>query len=77
MYHIAYSKSNNSFIYCKFFFIFQTELSHGLQSLSEKAKAGTEFIQRLKGMSEKVHVSKISIETFLKLTLSVEQTTLA
>jgi hypothetical protein len=34
-----------------------TELSHGLQSLSEKAKAGTEFIQRLKGMSEKVHVS--------------------
>ncbi|XP_071162888.1 E3 ubiquitin-protein ligase TRIM9-like isoform X1 [Mytilus edulis] len=33
----------------------KTELSHGLQSLSEKAKAGTEFIQRLKGMSEKVH----------------------
>lgn len=25
--------------------------------MSEKAKVGTEFIQRLKGMSEKVHVS--------------------
>ena len=44
--------------------VLQTELSHGLQSLSEKAKAGTEFIHRLKGMSEKVHVSCISMVTF-------------
>ena len=37
--------------------IFQTELSQSLQSLSEKAKAGTEFIQGLKAMTDKVHVS--------------------
>ena len=36
---------------------FQTELSQSLQSLSEKAKAGTEFIQGLKAMTDKVHVS--------------------
>ncbi|KAG4070019.1 hypothetical protein HA402_013679 [Bradysia odoriphaga] len=31
-----------------------TELSHNLQQLSEKARSTTEFIQRLKGMSDKV-----------------------
>lgn len=34
----------------------QTELSHNLQQLSEKARSTTEFIQRLKGMSDKVTV---------------------
>ena len=38
-------------------YFFQTELSQSLQSLSEKAKAGTEFIQGLKAMTDKVHVS--------------------
>ncbi|XP_055300878.1 E3 ubiquitin-protein ligase TRIM9 isoform X1 [Sitodiplosis mosellana] len=32
----------------------KTELSHNLQQLSEKARSTTEFIQRLKGMSDKV-----------------------
>ncbi|KAM7289256.1 E3 ubiquitin-protein ligase TRIM9 [Ixodes scapularis] len=32
-----------------------TELSQNLQALSEKAKTATEFIQGLKGMSERVH----------------------
>lgn len=40
-----------------FLFLFQTELSHNLQQLSERAKSTTEFIQRLKGMSDKVNVS--------------------
>ncbi|GJQ65475.1 hypothetical protein Trydic_g7580 [Trypoxylus dichotomus] len=35
--------------------IFQTELSHNLQQLSERARSTTEFIQRLKGMSDKVN----------------------
>lgn len=39
------------------FFFFQTELSHNLQQLSERARSTTEFIQRLKGMSDKVNVS--------------------
>lgn len=38
-------------------FSLQTELSHNLQHLSEKARSTTEFIQRLKGMSDKVTVS--------------------
>lgn len=33
----------------------KTELSQNLQALSEKAKTATEFIQGLKGMSERVH----------------------
>ncbi|XP_044731893.1 E3 ubiquitin-protein ligase TRIM9 isoform X2 [Chrysoperla carnea] len=33
----------------------KTELSQNLQQLSEKARSTTEFIQRLKGMSEKVN----------------------
>lgn len=33
----------------------KTELSHNLQQLSERAKSTTEFIQRLKGMSDKVN----------------------
>lgn len=37
--------------------LLQTELSHNLQQLSEKARSTTEFIQRLKGMSDKVTVS--------------------
>lgn len=39
----------------------QTELSHNLQQLSEKARSTTEFIQRLKGMSDKVTVCIIII----------------
>lgn len=38
-------------------FLFQTELSLNLQQLSEKARSTTEFIQRLKGMTDKVNVS--------------------
>lgn len=50
---------NDYFTYKLFnFFHFQTELSHNLQQLSERAKSTTEFIQRLKGMSDKVNVSK-------------------
>ncbi|CAH0561185.1 unnamed protein product [Brassicogethes aeneus] len=37
------------------FVLLQTELSHNLQQLSERAKSTTEFIQRLKGMSDKVN----------------------
>jgi tripartite motif-containing protein 9/67 len=33
----------------------KTELSHNLQQLSERARSTTEFIQRLKGMSDKVN----------------------
>ncbi|XP_018571423.1 E3 ubiquitin-protein ligase TRIM9 [Anoplophora glabripennis] len=36
-------------------FMLQTELSHNLQQLSERARSTTEFIQRLKGMSDKVN----------------------
>lgn len=39
-------------------FPFQTELSLNLQQLSEKAKSTTEFIQRLKNMSDAVAVSR-------------------
>lgn len=39
----------------------QTELSHNLQHLSEKARSTTEFIHRLKGMSDKVTVSLLMI----------------
>lgn len=39
------------------FLLFQTELSQNLQQLSEKARSTTEFIQRLKGMSDKINVS--------------------
>lgn len=35
---------------------FQTELSQNLQLLSEKALALTEYIQRVKKLSEKVNV---------------------
>ncbi|XP_059614320.1 E3 ubiquitin-protein ligase TRIM9 isoform X2 [Phlebotomus argentipes] len=40
----------------------KTELSHNLQQLSEKARSTTEFIQRLKGMSDKVTDSCIEFE---------------
>ncbi|XP_037814835.1 E3 ubiquitin-protein ligase TRIM9 isoform X3 [Lucilia sericata] len=40
----------------------KTELSHNLQQLSEKARSTTEFIQRLKGMSDKVTESCIEFE---------------
>lgn len=39
------------------FTLLQTELSQNLQQLSERARSTTEFIQRLKGMTDKVHVS--------------------
>ncbi|XP_017075339.2 E3 ubiquitin-protein ligase TRIM9 isoform X2 [Drosophila eugracilis] len=40
----------------------KTELSHNLQQLSEKARSTTEFIQRLKGMSDKVTESCMEFE---------------
>ncbi|XP_055836514.1 E3 ubiquitin-protein ligase TRIM9 isoform X1 [Episyrphus balteatus] len=40
----------------------KTELSHNLQQLSEKARSTTEFIQRLKGMSDKVTESCLEFE---------------
>ena len=40
-----------------FYFILQTELSQNLQQLSEKARSTTEFIQRLKSMTDKINVS--------------------
>ena len=43
-----------------FVFLLQLELSQILQSLSEKAKVGTEFIQSLKSMTDRVHVSPLS-----------------
>uniref|UniRef100_A0A1A9UTJ9 E3 ubiquitin-protein ligase TRIM9 n=1 Tax=Glossina austeni TaxID=7395 RepID=A0A1A9UTJ9_GLOAU len=43
-------------------FELRTELSHNLQQLSEKARSTTEFIQRLKGMSDKVTESCIEFE---------------
>lgn len=46
-------------------FPFQTELSQNLQQLSEKAKSTTEFIQRLKTMSDAVSVSGALNRTFL------------
>jgi hypothetical protein len=42
---------------CRGFLLLQTELSQNLQQLSERARSTTEFIQRLKGMTDKVHVS--------------------
>lgn len=51
--------TNFNILFLIFFYYFfsQTELSHNLQQLSEKAKTGTEFIQRLKSQTEKVNVS--------------------
>ncbi|XP_017152946.2 E3 ubiquitin-protein ligase TRIM9 isoform X1 [Drosophila miranda] len=40
----------------------KTELSHNLQQLSEKARSTTEFVQRLKGMSDKVTESCMEFE---------------
>lgn len=45
------------FLTCREFLLLQTELSQNLQQLSERARSTTEFIQRLKGMTDKVHVS--------------------
>ena len=38
-------------------FCLQQELSQHLQSLSERARAGTEFMQQLKVMADKIQVS--------------------
>ncbi|KAK3094014.1 hypothetical protein FSP39_022937 [Pinctada imbricata] len=43
----------------------KTELSQSLQSLSEKAKAGTEFIQGLKAMIDKVHGNSLEFEALV------------
>ncbi|XP_043270029.1 E3 ubiquitin-protein ligase TRIM9 isoform X1 [Venturia canescens] len=40
----------------------KTELSQNLQQLSERARSTTEFIQRLKGMTDKVHEECVSLE---------------
>ncbi|XP_041353036.1 E3 ubiquitin-protein ligase TRIM9-like isoform X2 [Gigantopelta aegis] len=41
----------------------KNELSQNLQTLSEKAKSGTEFIQRLKSMTESVNGNCVEFET--------------
>ncbi|KAH0567412.1 hypothetical protein KQX54_009725 [Cotesia glomerata] len=43
-------------------FLLQTELSQNLQQLSERARSTTEFIQRLKGMTDKVHEECAALE---------------
>ncbi|XP_015116550.1 E3 ubiquitin-protein ligase TRIM9 isoform X2 [Diachasma alloeum] len=40
----------------------KTELSQNLQQLSERARSTTEFIQRLKGMTDKVHEECATLE---------------
>ncbi|XP_065562903.1 E3 ubiquitin-protein ligase TRIM9-like isoform X2 [Artemia franciscana] len=45
----------------------KTELSQSLQQLSEKARAVTEFIQRLKAASEKLNASCEEIETAISI----------
>ena len=40
----------------------KTELSQNLQQLSERARSTTEFIQRLKGMTDKVHEECVALE---------------
>lgn len=55
--HIQHETAHSSAKNSSSFLLFQTELSHNLQQLSERAKSTTEFIQRLKGMSDKVNVS--------------------
>ncbi|XP_063975384.1 E3 ubiquitin-protein ligase TRIM9 isoform X2 [Diachasmimorpha longicaudata] len=40
----------------------KTELSQNLQQLSERARSTTEFIQRLKGMTDKVHEECAALE---------------
>ncbi|XP_034187505.1 E3 ubiquitin-protein ligase Trim9 isoform X3 [Osmia lignaria lignaria] len=40
----------------------ETELSQNLQQLSERARSTTEFIQRLKGMTDKVHEECVALE---------------
>ncbi len=42
--------------------LFQTEMSQLLQTLSEKAKSGTEFIQKLKVQEGRVQVSALRFE---------------
>ncbi|KAF5296960.1 hypothetical protein FQR65_LT10112, partial [Abscondita terminalis] len=42
-----------------------TELSQNLQQLSERAKSTTEFIQRLKGMSDKVNDNCLEFESIV------------
>ncbi|XP_022914480.1 E3 ubiquitin-protein ligase TRIM9 isoform X2 [Onthophagus taurus] len=43
----------------------KTELSHNLQQLSERARSTTEFIQRLKGMSDKVNENCVEFESIV------------
>ncbi|KAH0948169.1 hypothetical protein HN011_009128, partial [Eciton burchellii] len=47
---------------CREFLLLQTELSQNLQQLSERARSTTEFIQRLKGMTDKVHEECVALE---------------
>lgn len=54
------------FLTCREFLLLQTELSQNLQQLSERARSTTEFIQRLKGMTDKVHVSTRAFGVSLK-----------
>ncbi|XP_054169208.1 E3 ubiquitin-protein ligase TRIM9-like [Oppia nitens] len=43
--------------------VLKTDLSQNLHSLSEKAKTATEFIQRLKGITEKANENSLNFET--------------
>lgn len=57
----VFGSSRALLLQCSTFgYLFQTELSQNLQQLSEKARSTTEFIHRLKGMSDKVTVSATS-----------------
>lgn len=49
----------------------KTELSLNLQQLSEKAKSTTEFIQRLKNMSDAVSVGLLRLKVYNFLTFRI------
>ncbi|KAF8572018.1 hypothetical protein P879_01304 [Paragonimus westermani] len=50
--------------------IFQTELSQALQSLSEKARSGTEYIQRLRSKSETIKLQILESERHVEAQLT-------
>ncbi len=54
------------FLNCKFGH-FQTDLSQLLQQLSEKARVGTEFIQKLKAMADVVQVGQFPQLLYLQI----------
>ncbi|EGI66965.1 Tripartite motif-containing protein 9 [Acromyrmex echinatior] len=60
--YVSCSLSTARFFTCREFLLLQTELSQNLQQLSERARSTTEFIQRLKGMTDKVHEECVALE---------------